>query len=250
MDRTAMIAHDTRLGQLWMEEAHAAARLANLRRTLAAKHTTASGREYAEREMPEAQDKANAAAEATAAHEANYAGWARFWLVNNTDGHIHRRTTCSTLRWDTRISLLPTLSGTDEATAVAEQGEILCSVCFPDAPVAWTNGVSKATQAERAERDAAKAEREAKKEAKRLVPGSDEGITVQQNRMFPQKVKTVASAKSFLTDGYDWGWDRHPDYSGADRDLIAAALLGRPGVKETTVEEILAAAAKRAANRK
>jgi len=71
--------------------------------------------------------------------EAQYTGWSRFFLVNNTGGHIHSSMNCSTCRFDTSFSWLPTLSGLTEAEAVAEHGAILCTVCFPSAPVEWTN---------------------------------------------------------------------------------------------------------------
>ncbi len=105
---------------------------------------------------------------AIARHEDNYTGWSRFFLVTSSDGHIHRHTNCSTCYPTTRFAPLPNLSGLTEHDAVADQGEILCSVCFPDAPVAWTSGVSKATAAEREARAAAKAERDAKKRAKAI----------------------------------------------------------------------------------
>lgn len=175
--------------------------------------------------------------------------WSRFFLVLNTNGHIHSSTSCSTCRYDTNFAWLPELSGLTEAEAVDGHGPILCSVCFPSAPVEWTNGVSKAVAADREAKAAAKAEREAKKEAKRLVPGSDDGVVVGEAGSYRERVTTVAAAKSFLTDGYLWGWN-HPSYSPTHRDAVAAALLGRPGVKEASVEEILAAAEKRAAKKR
>lgn len=179
--------------------------------------------------------------------------WSRFYLVTNNNGHIHRSTGCSTCRINTQFAWLPELSGLTEADAVEAYGAILCTVCFPSAPVEWTGGESKAAIEAREAREAAKAEREAKKEAKRLVPGSDDGIVVQK-RGYAERLKTVAAAKTFLTDGYEavycsqpWDGER---YLPEDRDAVAAALVGRPGVKEDTVEAILAAAEKRAAKRK
>ncbi|QFG09232.1 hypothetical protein SEA_EFRA2_41 [Mycobacterium phage Efra2] len=80
-----------------------------------------------------------AADEAIDAHEAaNYKGWLRFFLVPG--GHIHRSRGCSSLRITTRIGWLPNLSGETEAEAVAEHGAMLCTKCFPSAPVEWTIG--------------------------------------------------------------------------------------------------------------
>lgn len=70
-----------------------------------------------------------------------YAGWSRFFLVQ--DGHIHRSMRCSTCYISTSFSWLPDLSGMTEAEAVAEYGGILCSVCYPSAPVEWTTGENR-----------------------------------------------------------------------------------------------------------
>lgn len=94
-----------------------------------------------------------AAAKAEAAPleaEFNAKPWSRFFLVNNSNGHIHSSMHCSTCNkftsagWsNTSFSWLPTLSGLTEKDAVDEHGTILCSVCFPSAPVEWTLGKAK-----------------------------------------------------------------------------------------------------------
>lgn len=72
-------------------------------------------------------------------HEkAHYTGWSRFYLV--PEGHIHSSRSCHTLRMTTALVWLPQLSGESEADAVAEQGTILCTHCFPSAPAEWTVG--------------------------------------------------------------------------------------------------------------
>lgn len=68
-------------------------------------------------------------------------GWTRFFLVQG--GHIHSSMSCSTCNREgslTSFGWLPELSGLTEAEAVAAHGAILCTVCFPSAPVEWTNG--------------------------------------------------------------------------------------------------------------
>jgi hypothetical protein len=75
--------------------------------------------------------------------EKQYKGWSRFFLVHG--GHIHSSMDCSTCNKvgkATSFGWLPELSGLTEADAVAQHGAILCTVCFPSAPVEWTNGVS------------------------------------------------------------------------------------------------------------
>lgn len=64
--------------------------------------------------------------------------WSRFFLVQG--GHIHSSTSCHTLRPTTQVGWLPNLSGETEKDAVDAHGALLCTVCFPSAPVEWTNG--------------------------------------------------------------------------------------------------------------
>lgn len=66
--------------------------------------------------------------------------WSRFFLVTSSHGHIHATRACSTCRPTTEFAWLPELSGETEADAVAAHGPMLCSICFPAAPVEWTRG--------------------------------------------------------------------------------------------------------------
>ena len=84
------------------------------------------------------------------AAEDKYESWSRFFIVQNVGGHIHSTMSCSTCYPTTDFGWLPDLSGLTEADAVEEWGEILCTICFPDAPVAWTNGENKKTAADKA----------------------------------------------------------------------------------------------------
>lgn len=70
--------------------------------------------------------------------ESYYRGWSRFFMVPG--GHIHASLSCKTcnrLGRDTAFTWLPHLSGRTEAEAVAEFGPVLCTVCFPSAPLYW-----------------------------------------------------------------------------------------------------------------
>ena len=58
------------------------------------------------------------------------------------DGHIHSSMQCSTCNKNgnaTEFNWLPELSGLDESDAVEAHGAVLCTVCFPTAPVEYTN---------------------------------------------------------------------------------------------------------------
>ncbi|BCN46577.1 hypothetical protein RE9431_48340 (plasmid) [Prescottella equi] len=67
--------------------------------------------------------------------------WPRYYLVDR--GHIHANPYCHTLRPSTRLGWLPDLSGDTEADAVTAHGPLLCTHCFPSAPVEWTVGPAK-----------------------------------------------------------------------------------------------------------
>lgn len=85
--------------------------------------------------LAEATDAAHAAAAAVRSHEQRYTGWPRFFLVTSSAGHVHRSMHCSTCNPTTTYAPVVSLSGSTDADAVAELGETLCTVCFPDAPV-------------------------------------------------------------------------------------------------------------------
>ncbi len=67
--------------------------------------------------------------------------WNRLFMVG---GHIHSSTACHTLHAATQIGWLPDLSGESEAEAVTAYGSVLCTHCFPSAPVEWTTKAPKA----------------------------------------------------------------------------------------------------------
>jgi hypothetical protein len=71
----------------------------------------------------------------------DYDGWSRFFMVPG--GHIHSSMNCSTCNKGshrTAFGWLPELSGLSEAEAVAANGPVLCTICYPSAPVEWTEG--------------------------------------------------------------------------------------------------------------
>lgn len=92
-------------------------------------------------ELAKAQAKVDAIAKTIRNLEANYAAqkWSRFFLVVSSAGHIHANMNCHTCnkgRRETSFTLFPSLSGCTSEEAVARLGSALCSVCFPEAPVA------------------------------------------------------------------------------------------------------------------
>lgn len=81
--------------------------------------------------------KASAAQTAAdiAAHEENYTGWVRYFLVVSSAGHVHNGLNCSTCYPTTAYSPVVSLSGKGADEAIDLLGSTLCSVCFPEAPI-------------------------------------------------------------------------------------------------------------------
>lgn len=121
--------------------------------------------------------------------------WTRFFpSVTKSQPHIHRSLSCHTLHATTVMTWAPQLSGRTDAEAVDELDEALCSVCFPGAPVALHNYVSRKSQDAQAERQAEKDERAAKQAAKRLSPGEVFKTTGRHG----ERIETVAACKELI----------------------------------------------------
>lgn len=143
--------------------------------------------------------------------------WTRWFPCLNRDGHIHSSLRgCPSVRWDTQMGWTPELSGKSIETAVAELGEALCSICFPAAPVAWQSKTLGQVKDERtrAEREAAKAARDAAKYAKRLF--DSEVFRVNEGR-HGERIETVAACKDALRKEVEfrdyYGHGQHPSHA-------------------------------------
>jgi hypothetical protein len=121
--------------------------------------------------------------------------WPRYFPCLSNGGHIHATLACHTLFLNTPMAWTPALSGKPVAEAVAELGEALCTVCYPDAPSAWTAKTLTQIERERtaAQRNAAKAEREAARLIKQLA--DDEIFRTAYDH---DKVTTVAACKDLI----------------------------------------------------
>lgn len=58
-------------------------------------------------------------------------GWARYYLVSGTNGHLHAVTTCSSCSETTSFELRADLSGLPADEMLAIVGPTACSICFP-----------------------------------------------------------------------------------------------------------------------
>lgn len=179
--------------------------------------------------------------------------WTRAFLATSTNGHIHASTGCSTCRITTTFHWFTELSGHAESEIVSLAGADACTVCYPSAPVydlkrprSIFSTDEKAAQQARAEREAAKAERAATREAKALLPGG-ESLRFVDAYGSRESISTLHAAQKFLTDNAErkqlsWGRD---DVDGVA--LVSEAVAAKTG---ETVAEVLAAAEKRASKRR
>jgi hypothetical protein len=92
--------------------------------------------------------------------------WTRAFLVINSNGHVHSSMNCNTCFDSTRYTWLVQYSNDDEATIVSDAGETACTVCYPSAPADVLNRPSVIVTADKIAKAQAKAERDAKREAK------------------------------------------------------------------------------------
>lgn len=168
--------------------------------------------------------------------------WTRFYpAVTNSAPHIHSSTHCQTLHRGqhmTTMTWATQMSGTTEAKAVEELDEALCSVCFPSAPVALREYVSKRSQAEAAARAAEKEARNAAKAMKTLAPAE----------VFKDahgwRVETVAAAKAVIRAAIDtehyypntWAQDgaKYTDAAVLAEIVLIGRELSVPGSGATT----------------
>ncbi len=168
--------------------------------------------------------------------------WTRFHPV--PDGHIHSSRACHTLRITTDVRWLPEMSGQDEATALAalgEAGHILCTVCYPSAPV--IERAPRPTREQQAATRAAAAER-ARVEDPKLIADVD-GSPL---RVDGSPLRTVRSAEIAGVDHLYWAaYARHigrRDESYARQHeghtaAIVAALAHKAGTTEAEVRAAL-----------
>lgn len=107
-------------------------------------------------------------------------GWTRVYRVDNSNGHVHTSTACSTTYGTTSFGWIPELSGSTPEEIVGLAGEYACLVCFgavradilkarEGRPCRIETGRQRRTREEREEREAAQAVKAAAKDAKKLI---------------------------------------------------------------------------------
>lgn len=93
-------------------------------------------------------------------------GWTRaFLVVTSGTGHVHSSQRCHTCYPTTQFHWVTKLSGHDEAEIVEAAGERACTICYPSAPAYVLNRPTALFTKDEEAKQAARAEREAKKAA-------------------------------------------------------------------------------------
>ena len=92
--------------------------------------------------------------------------WTRAFLVLASNGHVHSSMDCNTCFSTTRYNWLIQYSNDDENTIVEDAGQDACTICYPSAPAEVLNRPSRIVTADKVAKAKAKAERDAKREAK------------------------------------------------------------------------------------
>lgn len=124
--------------------------------------------------------------------------WKRYYLVLNSNGHVHRERHCSSCFPSTSYGWLVELADCDEAAMVLEYGEKACSICFPDAPsLPGFKSIGRVAQAARDAKAAEKAAKQAAKDAKAILDVDGQPLRIRGGR---ELVRTLVSAKIHFVD--------------------------------------------------
>jgi hypothetical protein len=217
---------DTELSRIWDTEHAAIARALGLQNRLMKEGRyalTGTNRENTEKWLAEEIAKAKAARTEAEPYEAEFArrgGWLRYFLVKNSNGHVHRGTNCTTCFRDTQYGWLVNLADCDEDAMIEEWGELACTVCFPSAPTnPLYNRPSRRDREAQEARAAEKAAREAAKAAKGIL--DIDGSPLKDHNGYTLKTKVAARNElSSLIENVAYGYG--PEYADTVRRLVPA----------------------------
>ena len=168
--------------------------------------------------------------------------WTRAYLVVSSDGHVHSTRDCSTCFPQTRYAWLIQYSNDDEKTIVEDAGEDACTVCYPSAPAEVLNRPSRIVTADKIAKAQAKAERDAKREAKiakekaNAPTASGEPLKIirsiyKDGKISYEWIKTERSAVTYWLN--ETAWSKHSpreDYTVEALRLIVQNLAEKHGV--------------------
>lgn len=176
--------------------------------------------------------------------------WTRAFLVQNNGGHVHNTMNCNTCYSTTEFAWLVDYSSDLETTIVEAAGETACTVCYPSAPADVLNRPSTIVTADKIAKAEAKAEREAAKAEKVAKRPTADGTQLFVSELWAirqsKELKTERSAELWfaeagenLTKDYylkDWGTEGCAKVRN-DMERVAIALSEK---RNSSLETILA----------
>lgn len=184
--------------------------------------------------------------------------WTRYYLVQNTGGHVHTSTACDTCHVTTSFGWLTQYSGTDHDEMGRLAGMDACARCFPHLPPevmrAKRDALVDTPQRlrERAQREADQSVEKARAAAKGIT--SPEGVPLHAVDVLTDGrlvrgdlIKTeVAASRRAMQDGFDLRWygEDHP-HAPAWRETVHRMLAALAHKRGTTVEAERAELAKK-----
>lgn len=177
--------------------------------------------------------------------------WARAFLVDNVDGHVHRTTACRTCHPTTVFSWLTEYSGCSEDDIVAAAGDLACTTCFPTAPVEVTSrpgSIRTEAQLAREQREGQRARNRAAKQAKAIAMPDGSPLRDAHGHVIATERTAEIEAAAALADimWYGTGHPRARDwFDFADRAIGALAAKRGQDVRATAATISHKAIAKR-----
>lgn len=168
--------------------------------------------------------------------------WTRAFLVINSNGHVHSSMDCNTCFPTTRYNWLIQYSNDDEKTIVEDAGQDACTICYPSAPAEVLNRPSRIVTADKVAKAQAKAERDAKREARiakekaNAPTASGEPLKIirsiyKDGKISYEWIKTERSAVTYWLN--ETAWSKHSpreDYTVEALRLIVQNLAEKHGV--------------------
>ncbi|MDQ0376531.1 hypothetical protein [Amycolatopsis thermophila] len=181
-------------------------------------------------------------------------GWTRYYLVDNTNGHLHTTQRCRNTYASTQWYWVTELSGATAAEAVDAAGSLSCLTCFPDQRAIIESGRPSRIQSPnqrktREEREAAAAAKAAKAAAAaaKAISNPDGTPLVIPDYVGTRTLKTETAAhRAALQAAGDLLLYPNSSYADAMRETIrlcAAALAHKRGTTPETEQDAILAKA-------
>lgn len=163
-------------------------------------------------------------------------GWARYYVVDNNNGHLHTHTSCKNTYDTTAWVWMPLMSGLTKAEAVELGGKLTCLSCFPEFRTEIEQGreprfETPRMKKTREEREAIAAKKAAEKATKGITtPEGGELLDVTDTRdggwrETSDVIKTAVTAQRKASDAafslYFYNV-KHPASSGENHPQTAA----------------------------